>query len=489
MKNNIVWFTILLTTLLCTPGACTPRPETVQSADQPLVLYPEYQDVTIPCNVAPLNFLLRNEGVDALCVSVKGSTDSLQINARGNKAVFPLKAWHALLESEKGNTLTVTVTARTAGRWLRHEPFTWQVVVDSVDAYISYRLIEPGYEVWNALQIRERCIENFDERILADNKLTGNSCMNCHVHGANSGSLSMFHLRGQGGGTMLNRNGKLRKLNIKNDEMVAAATYGDFHPHGRYAVFSTNIIIPLFHATNNHRLEVYDTVSDLIVADLDQNRIITSPLTADSTALETFPTFSPDGKWIYYCSAPQTQLPDSIKQLHYSLCRIAFDAEQGSWGSRVDTIWNARLTGASVCHPKLSPDGRYLLYTVANYGTFPIWHRETDLQLMDLQTGSINTLQAVNSNRSDTYHGWSASSRWFAFASKRGDGQYGRIYFAYLDADGVAHKPFVLPQSNPEMDDLTLKSYNIPDLSTSPVFFDAHTIEQAYKEMEVEEFE
>lgn len=480
---------ILLTGLLCCLQACTPRPESVKPADHPLLLYPEYQNVTIPCNIAPLNFLLRNEGVDALSVKVKGASDSLQINARGSKAVFPLKEWHALLDAEQEHTLEVSVTARVNGQWLRYPSFTWQVATDRLDAYVSYRLIEPGYEVWNALQIRERCIENFDERILADNSLTDGKCMNCHVHGGNSGNLSMFHLRGEGGGTILNRNGRLRKLTLKNEDMISAAVYGDFHPGGRYGVFSSNIIIPAFHAEGNRRLEVYDSVSDLAIADFDENRMLLSPLTTDTATLETFPTFSADGRWVYYCSALAVALPDSVQQLRYSLCRIAFDADQGQWGSRVDTLWNARLMEGSVCHPKASPDGRYLLYTVADYGTFPIWHRETELQLMDLQTGGIDRLETVNSNRSDTYHSWSSDSRWFAFASKRGDGQYGRVYFAYLDAQGKAHKPFALPQSDPEKDDLTLKSYNIPDLSAAPVPFDAISVKRIQKELEAERFE
>ena len=292
-------YILLIVGLLCCLQACTPRPESVKPAERPLVLYPEYQDVTIPCNIAPLNFLLRNEGVDAVCVTVKGDLDSLQVNARGNKVMFPLKAWHALLEAEKGRTLEVTVTARLGGQWLRYPPFTWQVVADRLDAYVSYRLIEPGYEVWNALQIRERCIENFDERVLADNSRTDGKCMNCHVHGGNSGNLSMFHLRGEGGGTILNRDGKLRKLTLKNEQMISAAVYGDFHPGGRYGVFSSNIIIPAFHTEANRRLEVYDTVSDLAIADFDENCMLISPLTADSTVLETFPTFSADGLLLF----------------------------------------------------------------------------------------------------------------------------------------------------------------------------------------------
>ncbi len=487
MKYNIlghmlVWF------VWAGLQACAPRPEAVRPAEDTLVIYPDYQDVTIPCNIAPLNFLLRDERVDAVSVCVKGETDSLRINKRGHKAIFPLKDWHALLKAEKGHALEVSVTARVGGRWVRYPSFAWQVTADRLDPYVSYRLIEPGYEVWNALQLRERCIENFEERVLADNSLTDGKCMNCHIHGGNSGELSMFHLRGEGGGTILNRDGKLRKLTLKNKEMTATAVYGDFHPGGRYGVFSSNIIIPMFHAASNRRLEVFDTVSDLAVADFDENRMILSPLTADSTVLETFPTFSADGKWVYYCAAPLATLPDSVHRLCYSLCRVAFDAEQGIWGSRIDTLWNARTMGGSVCHPKASPDGRYLLYTVADYGTFPIWHREADLQLMDLQTGAIDALQAVNSDRSDTYHSWSSDSRWFAFASKRGDGQYGRVCFAHIDAEGRVHKPFVLPQSDPEKDDLTLKSYNIPDLSATPVPFDASSIERVHRQIQAEPF-
>ena len=479
---------ILLLALASTFYACTPRPEAVQPATTPFEMYPDYRDVTIPCNIAPLNFLLRTEGVDVIDVRVRGNQDSLCLRSRGHKAIFPLDAWKSLLAAESGHTLTVSVQARVQGKWQAWPDFAWHVVADSVDAYVSYRLIEPGYEVWNALQIRERCVENFNERILADNARTGRGCMNCHIHGQGRGDLSMFHLRGKGGGTVLNRDGRLRKLNLKNSRVKDGVVYGDFHPDGRYAVFSSNVIIPMFHTEGSRRLEVYDTVSDLVIADLDANRFLSSSLTADSTVFETFPTFSADGRWVYYCAAPRVSLPDSILQLRYSLCRVAFDADRGVWGDRVDTLWNARLHSGSVCHPKASPDGRYLLFTVANYGTFPIWHRETDLHLMDLRTGRIDTLAEVNSNRSDTYHSWSSDSRWFAFASKRGDGQYGRVYLAYVDTCGKAHKPFVLPQSDPANDDLNLKSYNIPDLSRTPVPFDADAIERIYRSGAAEEF-
>lgn len=476
--------TFILSLVFVGLASCRPTPHHVIHSGMPAPIYPDYTDVTIPYNIAPLNFLM--EGADALQVVVRGNQDSLVVHGK-NQARFPLTEWKNFLQQHKGSTLTVSVTARHEGQWTGYDTFNWYVAPESIDAYLSYRLIEPGYEVWNNIQLCERHIENFEEKIIADNRLAGGNCMNCHTYGR-QGQLSMFHLRGKQGGTILSQNGQIRKLTLKNDSMVSAAVYGDFHPTGKYAVFSSNIIIPAFHATGNKRLEVYDTQSDLAVADFENNRMLLSPLTHGDRALETFPTFSADGQWIYFCSAPQTALPDSVSQLRYSLCRIAFDARTGEWGQQVDTLWNARIRQGSVCFPKASPDGRYLLFSVADYGTFPIWHRETDLRLMDLSTGETNDLAEVNSDRSDTYHSWSSNSRWFVFASKRGDGQYGKPYFAYIDAEGHAHKPFVLPQKDPEHYFYTFKSYNIPELSATSAPVDALRIKEVYEKMPAETF-
>lgn len=484
MKTRITnYFFILIACLLT---ACAPKPVNVITVHNLPPVFPDYINVTIPCNIAPLNFMLRGD-VDAMEVKVTGSSDSLTVYGEG-KVSFPMDAWKALLTAETGKTLKVQVTARIQGKWIAYKSFEWQVVSDKIDSYISYRLIEPGYEVWNALQFCERNLENFDERVIADNNQLNRSCMNCHIYGNQSGNLSMFHLRGKNGGTILNRNGKLRKLTLKSGKMISGAVYGAFHPSGRYGVFSTNIIIPEFHMKKSQRMEVYDTASDVVVADFDKDSILQSPLLSSPDWFETFPVFSADGKSIYYCTAKAVKLPENIKKLKYSICRISFDASTGKLGTKADTLWNARLTGKSVCHLKTSPDGKYLLYTVADYGTFPIWHRETDLQLMNLQTGKIDKLTAVNSDKSDTYHSWSSNSRWFVFASKRDDGQYGKPYFAYVDKNGQAHKPFVMPLKDPAHYDETLKSYNIPELSRTKLPFSAADIEHVYNDVTAEAF-
>jgi Tol biopolymer transport system component len=298
----------------------------------------------------------------------------------------------------------------------------------------------------------------------------------------------MLYVRGKGGGAILNRGGMLRKLNIQastaDHSMVSPSVYFGFAPGGRFIAFSSNVIIPAFHAKGSRRLEVYDSKSDVYVADLNTNTILLNTLTADSMVLETFPTISPDGRYLYYCAAPRLDLPRQLRQLRYALVRIPFDARTGRTGTQVDTLVSSR----SVCHPRISPDGRHLVFTVADYGTFPIWHREADLWMLDLVTRRIDTLAVVNSRMSDTYHSWSSNSRWLVFASKRDDGLYGKPYFCYIDRHGKAHKPFVLPQRRAQVYDHLLKSFNAPELIRGPLPFGATDVQEAMKQ-ESESFE
>ena len=487
--QNILYGAVASLLLL---ASCAQTHENAEQVDHYPNMYPDYADVTIPVNIAPLNFEIRDKHLTNIetILTIEGADandadNTLTATSNSQNMKFDLDDWKAFLQKAVNKNVKVQIYSKSDdGEWTAFKSFKWQVVGDSIDPYLTYRLIEPDYEVWNKIQIRQRCVENWKETILTDYHLQENRCMNCHTFGNQNPNLSMVYVRGEGGGAILNRNGKLRKLNLKTANMVSSSVYYGFDPSGRYVTFSTNIIIPAFHANPDKRLEVYDSKSDVYVADLDNNTIISSPLTSDSTKLETFPTFSSNGRYIYYCVADKKGLKTkNLKGLKYALVRIPFEDRTGTFGSKVDTLYTER----SVCHPKISPDGRYCLFTVADYGTFPIWHPEADLRMLDLQTGKIDSLSIVNSQKSDTYHSWSHSGRWFVFASKRDDGLYGKPYFCYFDEHGKAHKPFVLPQREPTFYDDCLKSFNIPELSRGPVPFNAIDIENVMKQ-EAEKF-
>ncbi|OAV69890.1 Tol-Pal system beta propeller repeat protein TolB [Bacteroidales bacterium Barb6XT] len=99
----------------------------------------------------------------------------------------------------------------------------------------------------------------------------------------------------------------------------------------------------------------------------------------------------------------------------------------------------------------MSPDGKHLLYTLSDYGNFPVWHTEVDLYMIDLSTGEYHPLEQANSaGATDSYHSWSSNSRWIVYGSRRTDRLYTRPYIAYIDTAGNSAKPFLLPQKDTE---------------------------------------
>ena len=450
----------------------------VDGSDGPLVIYPDYKEVTIPANIAPLNFRYAMENVRKAKTTFTLGGKSVTI--RGDEVEWRLSRWKAFLAGTEGQTMTVTAEAVVDGRPVKDQ---WAVYVseDAVDGWLTYRLIEPSYQMFHEVSIMERCVENFDETVICDYSLTDNACMNCHVHGQSRGDYSLYYIRGPQGGSILNQNGKLRKLALKTKDMLSATVYGELHPGGRFGVFSTNIILPSFHSEAVARMEVYDSASDLTVADFENNEMVNVPHVARADAWETFPCFSADGESVFYCVADTVSLPDDIRQVKYDLVRADFDSATGRIGEQVDTVWSGRAHNASVCHPKASPDGRWLMFTVADYGTFPLFHPECTLYLADLRTGEVRAMDEIKGNKSDSYHSWSSDGRWFVFASKRGDGQYGKPYFCHLDADGRTTKPFVLPQKSSRFYVYNLKSFNVPDLGNASTGMTARDARRMFK--------
>lgn len=462
-------------------SSCNNNVRYAEPAGEALSIYPDYIDIAIPYNIAPLNFMF-SEPCEAIEANVYAG-EKLLIKVTGkNKIRFPERKFKSTLEQYRYDTLKIVVHVKKESKWYKYPDFHWYVQPYPIDPYLTYRLIEPAYEVWHKINISQRDVTSFKERKLADNNLVNNACMNCHIGSKQQPGHSFFHLRHHNGGTIINNNGVLRKIDTRTDSTLSAGVYGNWHPSGKYIVFSTNIIIPEFYAIHNKRMEVYDTASDLIVLDLESNEVFTSPELSRKDKLESFPEFSADGRTLFYCVADTTLLPDNYQDVKYSLCSIAFDAQSRTFGNKVDTLFSASKYNKTVSQPRVSPDGRYLLFTTFEYGNFPVWHSDARLHMLNLETNKIDTLPAVNnnSNYSNSHHSWSSNNRWFVFASKRDNGMYGKPYFSYFDDKGKAHKPFVLPQKDPEFYDYFHKSYNIPELFEFDNQFHLGDIEQIF---------
>ncbi|MBO4315673.1 MAG: PD40 domain-containing protein [Prevotella sp.] len=471
--------------LLASCGGSSVPTEFAQSTQLPKI-YPDYINVTVPVNIAPLSFMYDGE-VDEMVARYAVGNDAIVCNGQPD-----IDDWHSLVQKAKGQAISVEVYTRNDSQWTRFKPFHIYVSPDSIDPYISYRLIAPSFVSYEALTINQRCLENYDESVIYDNMLCGfekdGQCINCHHYQQYDPGRMQFHARQNHGGTIIAYDGNIKKVNMKNDSILSAGVYPAWHPTLNLIVYATDKTHQSFHTVDSDKVEVYDLESDIIAYDVEHDEVMN--LENDDMEFEVFPAWSPDGKTLYYCSAhferqdtsktKAVEIINRFKEIKYNIYRKSFDPTTRQFGTR-ELVFDAAAIDQSATLPRISPDGRFLLFTMGQYGYFHIWHHDADLWLMDLQTGDARPLKECNSNDTESYHSWSSNGRWLIFSSRRDDGAFTRPFIAHIDKDGNAKKPFELPTQDPDYHRQFMRSYNIPEFMRGPVTIKPQTFADILK--------
>lgn len=485
IKSLIIPLLALPVVLLCACSKTYSVPQNATANGKPVSIFPDYTDITIPPNIAPLNFMIKDRG-DEYVVQVKaGGKDVVLAGAQDDGIVeFDSADWRRVLTQNKGKSLELTVYVRNNDTWTSFRPYHIYIASEQIDPYLSYRLIEPGFEMYRQVGLYQRNLTTFEQKPIYENNrhdaAKENHCVNCHNYQNYGGHTMLFHVRANMGGTIIAKDGRVQKINFKCDSILGNAVYPAWHPRKNYVVFSSNLTGQAFHTIDSEKIEVLDYGSDLIFYNADTYEV--SNILKTDGAMETFPTWAPDGKKIYYCQADvpvMASLSDSLKinfllnnyrQVRYNVMSITFDEKTMTFGPpqvEVDCV----ALGKSATVPRVSPDGKYLLFTLGDFGQFHIWHKSSDQYVKNLETGEIYPLTEANSPDVDSYHSWSSNGRWFVFSSRRDDGSYTRPYIAYFDKRGHSRKAFMLPQEDPMDNVMLLKSYNVPELTREPVAY------------------
>ena len=468
---------LLLTMAATFLAACGNKiPDVFSESDELPNIYPDYANVTVPVNIAPLTFQIDGKAKNMVAKLTAGNEELIY----DGKVQPDEGEWKELVQSAlklQPSAITVDVYVEKYNHWTHFKPFSIYVSPDSIDPYISYRLISPSYVTYEDLTINQRCLENYDESVIYDNMLcsedTKGQCINCHNYQQYNPERMQFHARQHLGGTIIAYDGTIRKINMRNDSILSAGVYPTWHPWLKFIVYSTNLTAQSFHSVNPNKIEVFDSQSDLIAFDVEKNEV--TNIENDTTEFECFPFWAPDGKSLYYCSA-HFEYKDTIDQgrelmmryqdVQYKLYRKSFDPETLRFGPR-ELVFDADSLSATL--PRISPDGRFLMFTLAPYGIFHIWHHDADLWMLDLQTGEARNMEEINSPDTESYHSWSSNGRWVVFSSRRYDGNYTRPYIAHIDKNGKGSKAFELPCADPDYHRKFLKCYNIPEFMRGPV--------------------
>jgi hypothetical protein len=428
-------------------------------------LEPDYSDITIPPNIAPLNFIIKEKGTAYFVRYSSGAGTEIELLSRDGKIQIPERKWRKLLNHSKGNNINIDIFSKNnEGKWVKFKTIINKVATEPIDPYLYYRLLYPGYESWAELSINCRSLESFKSESFIENSIADQNCVNCHSFNNGKSDDFLFHMRGSMGGTYFYSEGKFKKINLKTKEMKNGAVYPRWHPSGKFVAFSSNKIIQRFHSADNKKVEVSDLESSLVLYDVEKNEIMNIKLADKEKFMDTYPEWSPDGKYLYFCRAAQIGEKYDFKEIKYNLCRVPFEINKRTFGE-VELVFDAAQINKSIAFPRISPNGKFLILTLFDYGCFPIWHKEADLYSINLENFKASRLD-LNSDYSDSYHSWSSNGKWLIFSSKRGDGLTARPYISYIKDDGTSDKPLILPQADPEFYNGFLMSFNIPEFST-----------------------
>jgi dipeptidyl aminopeptidase/acylaminoacyl peptidase len=467
---------ILILPVLCVLSACQARwPDEAQPVSRCPALYPDLAETVIPPNIAPLNFVVKEPGVRFLARMAGEKGGSVDAASRDGRIVWPTRAWKQLIARNRGAAVSITVAVEDKdGACRRFDAVRINIALEEVDRYVVYRLLPPVDHAYVNMGIYQRDLEGFSERPVIENQnfsVGSDGCVNCHSFRRNRPDRMSLQIRSPSVGRpmVVVKDGVPQTVDTSGSGFSKSpAAYHAWHPDGRHVAFSVNKVIPVGHTTGEHR-DVWDSDSDLAVYDTDANQVSTTHHISDPDRRENWPSWSADGRTLYFASAPQLPMT-RLSDVRYDLMRIAYDAATGRWGNR-ETVLSAAESGTvlSAAQPKESPDGRWLLFSLAHHGNFPIYQPTSDLYVIDLKSGTRRPLAALNSRWSDSWHGWSSNGRWIAFASKREGGVLARTYFSYFDRDGQAHKPFVMPQEDPAYYESCTLTYNVPELIVEPV--------------------
>jgi len=466
--------------------SCRGRKVTItqySSIDRPAKVQPDFAGSVIPPNIAPLNFIIQQDGAGYFVRIHSENGKPIEIFSRKPTILIPKRAWHELLDSNRGRQLNMDIfvessaaTSSSNGEiigWSRFQALTARIAPEDIDTFLVYRKIRPGHGTWRNMGIYQRNLSSFDESTILDNGYFKNGCVNCHTFSGNRAEKMIISIRSAdyGSSALLVEGDKVRKIGTKFG-------YTSWHPSGRVAAFSVNNVKQFFHSAASEVRDVIDFDSVMAYYLVDSKTVKTTPNLARKDRLETYPTWSADGRYLYFCSAPITwanrnAVPETYDQIKYDLVRTSYDIDRDQWGP-LESVLSAEDTGLSILLPRISPDGRWLLFCMCDYGCFPVYQHSSDLYMMDLeaaqQTGEHKHRRLdINSNKSESWHSWSSNSRWIVFSSKRDSGVFTRIYIAYVETNGKVHKPIRLPQKNPAYYDSCLWTYSVPELITEPV--------------------
>ncbi len=235
-------------------------------------------------------------------------------------------------------------------------------------------------------------------------------------------------------------------------------------PDGRYVVSTVNEALFVANFTDYQVLQVfYPTRGILAWLDTTTREMKPLPGADDEAYVHCSPSWTPDGKHLVYCRAPARDpyeegtplaaYPNDPNepQVRYDLVRMPFNDGKGGTPVPVD---GASANGMSNTFPKVSPDGKWIVYTKCRNGL--LMRPDGKLWIVPAEGGEAREMRC-NTWRMNSWHSWSPNGRWLVFSSKAYS-PYTQMLLTHIDEDGNDTPAVVIPNAT-----AANRAVNIPE--------------------------
>ena len=212
----------------------------------------------------------------------------------------------------------------------------------------------------------------------------------------------------------------------------------------------------------------YPTRGTLAWYDRQTNHLQRLPGADDPRYVQAGGVWSPDGKYIVFMRAEaKTPYPPGVPlaryandpnetQVQFDLYTIPFNEGKGGQAER---IRGASGNGMSNSFPKVSPDGRWIVFVEARNGM--VMRPDGKLNIVPFEGGEAR-LMKCNTPLMNSWHTFSPNGRWMAFSSKSRS-PYTQLYLTHVDANGNDSPPILVDNTT-----AANRAVNLPEFANIP---------------------
>jgi hypothetical protein len=200
-------------------------------------------------------------------------------------------------------------------------------------------------------------------------------------------------------------------------------------PDGRYVVSTVNEQVYVQNFTDYRFLQVfYPTRGILAIYNRATKTFAPLPGASDPRYVQSDAVWSPDGQYLVFARATaRDAYPEQPMQ--YDLHRVPFNNGKGG---RAEPIAGASQNGFSNTFPKVSPDGRWIVYTRCKNGQ--LLRPDSELFIVPASGGAPRRMNC-NTPLMNSWHSFSPNGRWMVFASKSRS-PYTQMFLTHIDEAG-----------------------------------------------------